>query len=100
MATLDGARALGWERLTGSLDPGKSADITAVRLPGAPRRLPAPLHLPSAPPDVVTTLVTAATAADVRMTMVSGIVVFAECARPAQDASGFKRAREKLGLRD
>jgi cytosine/adenosine deaminase-related metal-dependent hydrolase len=35
MATLDGAEALGWHKTTGSLTPGKSADLVVLPLPDA-----------------------------------------------------------------
>jgi cytosine/adenosine deaminase-related metal-dependent hydrolase len=42
MGTLSGAEALGWDEVTGSLTPGKSADLVVVPLPneeGEPHRL-------------------------------------------------------------
>ena len=96
MATLDGARALGWDRLVGSLEPGKRADIIAVQLPG--RALGAGQVGPGAS-DAVSLLVDTATADDVRMTMVEGREIFG-AGRPGVPAgvfAAFKAARAKLG---
>ncbi len=96
MATIEGARALGWEEATGSLETGKSADIIAVRVrDGGGAASP------------VDGLVGAATADDVRLTMVAGRVVFAATAEsggpevypPASILEGYQAVRRKLGLK-
>ena len=97
MATLDGARAVGWDRLVGSLEPGKLADIIAVQLPGRAfdaRRADARAL------DPVSLLVATATADDVRMTTVEGNEIFGDCQSgvPADVVAAFKAARAKLGL--
>ncbi len=88
MATLEGARALGWERATGSIEQGKSADLVVVRTPD--RRKPAA--------GVVETVVLGASAKDVVLTMLGGRVVSAAGEAPAVDLSGYRAARQKLGL--
>jgi cytosine/adenosine deaminase-related metal-dependent hydrolase len=45
MATLNGATALGWDDETGSLTPGKSADLAVVRLPAVDQTDPYALLL-------------------------------------------------------
>ena len=87
MATLDGAQALGWDHLVGSLEAGKRADIVAVRLPGAEV-------------DPTTVLVEGATAADVQMTLVDGIVTYEGTEDPVDVARGLGAVRTKLGLGD
>ncbi|HEX8282748.1 MAG TPA: 5'-deoxyadenosine deaminase [Pyrinomonadaceae bacterium] len=69
MATRDGARALGLEGEVGSLEVGKRADVTVVELG---RLHTTPL------PDVVSTLVYAAEARDVRDVLIDGRVVLRE----------------------
>jgi cytosine/adenosine deaminase-related metal-dependent hydrolase len=85
MATLDGARALGWGGQVGSLEAGKRADVIAVRLAAG---------------DPTAALVGQATAADVQMTMVEGLVIFDGQETPVQVAQGLRAARAKLGLKD
>jgi 5-methylthioadenosine/S-adenosylhomocysteine deaminase len=69
MATLDGARALGLEGEIGSLEAGKRADITVLDL--------GRLHL-TPRPDIISTVVYAAEAADVRTVLVDGRVLLRE----------------------
>ena len=102
MATLEGARALGWEHLTGSLEPGKSADVIAVRLPAGgppPDGLSSPPGTAEGMPDIVSALVGRGQAGEVTMTMVAGRVAFESGRPPAGDLSGYRTAREKLGLK-
>jgi 5-methylthioadenosine/S-adenosylhomocysteine deaminase len=67
MATIEGAKALGLETVTGSLEPGKAADLIAVDL-GTPRT--SPVY------DVASTLVYAAKQSDVSLTIVDGVVLW------------------------
>ncbi len=66
LATIDGAKALGIDRVTGSLEPGKKADLAIVNL--------GDLHaIPGG--DVMSRLVYACTAKDVRFVFASGTMV-------------------------
>jgi 5-methylthioadenosine/S-adenosylhomocysteine deaminase len=69
MATIDGARALGLEQETGSLETGKRADVIVVALDR--------LHL-TPRPDLVSALVYAAEATDVRTVVIDGQIVMRE----------------------
>jgi cytosine/adenosine deaminase-related metal-dependent hydrolase len=96
MATLDGARALGWDRLIGSLQAGKRADLTVVRLPASG-------PVAASADDLALAIMDG----QVRLTMVDGKVVYesAEGARdsvdvPSDAVLGMAAVRKKLGLRD
>jgi cytosine/adenosine deaminase-related metal-dependent hydrolase len=67
MATLDGARVLGLDDVTGSIETGKAADLCAIRLDGANVR---PVN------DVLAAIIHAARASDVILTVVEGRVLF------------------------
>ncbi|MDT7604153.1 MAG: 5-methylthioadenosine/S-adenosylhomocysteine deaminase, partial [Acidobacteriota bacterium] len=66
MATSDGACALGLEAEIGSLEAGKRADVSVVALDK--------LHL-TPRPDVISTIVYAAEASDVRTVLIDGRIV-------------------------
>ncbi|HEV2882340.1 MAG TPA: 5'-deoxyadenosine deaminase [Pyrinomonadaceae bacterium] len=66
MATIDGARALGLEQETGTLETGKRADLSVVALDR--------LHL-TPRPDIVSAVVYAAEASDVRTVIIDGQIV-------------------------
>jgi len=70
LATCDGAEALGLGAEIGSLETGKRADVAVVDISRAH-------HAPFADRDPYTTLVHAARADDVRLTMVDGRVLYA-----------------------
>ncbi len=69
LATCEGARALGLGAVTGSLEPGKQADVIVVDHA-------APHLAPNETLDPYTTLVHAARATDVRLTMVAGRILY------------------------
>ncbi len=69
LATSEGARALGLGGVTGSLEPGRQADVIVVDHT-APHHAPQPLL------DPYTTLVHATRASDVRLTMVAGRILY------------------------
>jgi len=92
LATCDGAAALGLAAETGSLEVGKQADVTVVRVNEAH-------HGPAPERDVYTTLVHAARPTDVRLTVVQGRVLYQdgehttlEPARCVAEASAEARA--------
>lgn len=80
LATCDGARALGLGEVTGSLEAGKQADVIVVN--GSALH-----HEPHAERDPYLTLVHAARAADVRLTMVAGRALYRDGAWATLDAA-------------
>jgi cytosine/adenosine deaminase-related metal-dependent hydrolase len=87
LATIEGARALGLDAITGSLEPGKRADLAVVRLDG-----------PHAEPggDVFSRLVYACSSRDVVHVMVDGALVVKDREHQRLDAGRVKaRARSE-----
>jgi 5-methylthioadenosine/S-adenosylhomocysteine deaminase len=87
LATIDGARALGLDDRTGSIEPGKQADLVVVRIDG-----------PHAEPggDVFSRLVYACGARDVVHVMVGGRLLVKGCEHQVFDEEAVTRkAREQ-----
>jgi cytosine/adenosine deaminase-related metal-dependent hydrolase len=107
MATLDGARALGWGHLVGSLEVGKRADIVVARLRDDELSARVTSNGGAGPeslePDQVDpkdVLAEAVMKAEVQMTMVDGRIVYRGGGIPAEVVHGLKAARARLGLGD
>ncbi|MDQ3755165.1 MAG: 5'-deoxyadenosine deaminase [Acidobacteriota bacterium] len=90
MATIDGAMALGLSREIGSLELGKRADISLIELD----------QLHSTPqPDIISSLVYAATASDVRTVIINGKIVLRERELlTLNEAKVINEAREQARL--
>lgn len=91
MATIGGARVLGLDDVTGSLEAGKAADIVLVDF-DAPHLTPC--H------SVVSNLVYAAGAADVVLTMVDGRVLYEKGAWTTLEAERIKGEARRRGRRE
>ncbi len=91
MATIEGARVLGLDKVTGSLELGKTADLIAVDL-AEPRVRPVY--------DIVSTLVYASKESDVSLTVVDGKVLWDGRRWPTIDGNAVVKAaadwREKI----
>ncbi len=90
MATINGAKALGLEKEIGSLEPGKKADITIIRL-DAPHT--APVH------DPLGAIVYCATAQDVDTVIVDGKIIMENRVVKVFDEEKVKEEAEKTAQR-
>ncbi|BDI31378.1 N-ethylammeline chlorohydrolase [Capsulimonas corticalis] len=90
MATLGGAEAMGWGDVTGSLTPGKRADLAAIRL-SRPHTTPAT--------DPYSALVYSARADDVVMTLCDGDALYDEGAWRTIDGTATLSAAREIRAR-
>ncbi|HET9718154.1 MAG TPA: amidohydrolase family protein [Pseudolabrys sp.] len=89
MATINAARALGLDRLIGSLTPGKRADIAIFDMS---KPYVGVLHRP------ISTFICAGKGSDARLVMVNGRIVFRDGAFPrVKDSQRIVREAEKIG---
>jgi cytosine/adenosine deaminase-related metal-dependent hydrolase len=90
LATIDGARVLGTDARTGSLEPGKDADLCAIAL-GSPHTQPVI--------DPVATLFMSARGADVVLTVVRGSILFRDGRHPHHDLAALRDEIDAIGAR-
>lgn len=90
MATLDGARALGLDHVTGAIRPGLDADLCAVSLAAPHVR---PVH------DPVAAVVMAARASDVVLTMVRGRILHGDGRDVRRSAAPLRAAFDEAAAR-
>jgi aminodeoxyfutalosine deaminase len=89
-ATLGGAKALGLERETGSLEAGKQADLIVVSLDNIAQQ---PVH------DVYSAILYASNARDVTMTMVGGEEIYRDGAALKVDEAEIKARMKEIGAK-
>ena len=90
MATLDGARALGLDDRIGTIEPGRDADLCAVRLHGIHVT---PVH------DPLSALFYSARASDVVLTVVKGEILYRDGVVLSLDAAAAVRSVDALAAR-
>ena len=90
MATIDGARVLGIEKLTGSIEVGKRADLAVVRLDG---------HHAEPGGSAAARLVYSCTASDVEHVLVDGRILVLDGELRALDADTVRSAARQQGER-
>lgn len=95
MLTIEGARVLGLDAEIGSIEVGKRADLTVVRLDG----LHAEPHDDSAFGDPVARLVYSATASDVTDVLVDGVPVVVRGELRALDAEAVRLEARRQAVR-
>ena len=87
LATIGGAKALGLEKQTGSLEAGKQADITVISLNGVGQK---PIT------DVYSALVFSTAASSVTLTMVAGKIVYENGVLKGLDLKNLKSNSARL----
>lgn len=86
LATINGAKCLGWEDQIGSLEIGKKADLVMLRMDG--------LHAIPGGDDPYSQIVYATSASDVQLTVVDGRVCYENGEYPRLDPEQIRREGE------